>query len=675
MGDNLYVQVAVNLPLKDVFDYSVPLELRGAVAIGKRVWVPFRNRAMTGVIVKISGQTAIAQTKDISRVIDDEPLLSPDMLALTRWMADYYFCSWGEAIEAAVAGPFKHGKTTVRVREISSSLLKARDTEKGPDIIRTEHQDKALTAVMPHISAGTFGVFLLHGITASGKTEVYFGAIEAVLRENKEAIVLVPEIALTPQTLQRFTEKFGKGAVAVIHSRLSKSEKFLEWQRIKKGEAKIIIGARSAIFSPVKNLGLIVVDEEHENTYKQEDVPRYHLVTTAVQRARLCGAVVILGSATPSLESTCAARRGEFEYIELPQRILGRGLPEVHLVDMRGQRGIGRRPPIISKPLEDSIRRCLQKKEQVIIFLNRRGFSTFINCSKCGYVAQCPRCNVALVYHFDRKELLCHHCSYHGAAPEVCPECNADYIRYFGTGTQKVESELSRLFPDAIISRMDSDALKAKTAHFDIFHDFKDGKIDILVGTQMLAKGLDFPRVTLVGVISADVTLNLPDFRASERTFSLLTQVAGRAGRGVEKGKVIIQTHTPDHYAIQCAITHDYNSFYEQEMVFRQQLNLPPCTHLISLVLRSKTESLAAGAAQKMAELLRGESQQRGIALKSIGPAPMPVARLRGYFRWMILLKSEEVVKTNEMLKHCLQAWRISAKVKLAVDVDPLTVI
>jgi len=674
MPANRYVQVALNLPLKDVFDYSVPENMRDLVAVGKRVWVPFRNRTIVGYIVSLSPITSIKRTRDIKEVIDKVPLLGHDLLELTRWMSEYYFCSWGEAIEAAVAGPFKKGKTTIRLRKDQDVFSELDPDSIFQEKILTHHQDKALTQINPFLDEQKFKVFLMHGITASGKTEVYFEAIQAVLDKGKEAIVFVPEIALTPQTMQRFTEKFGKDRVAVVHSRLNKSEKFMQWQRIKSGEAKIVVGARSAIFSPLKNLGLIVVDEEHENTYKQEDIPRYHLVNAAIKRAQISNAVVILGSATPSLESMYQSKNGTFEFIDLPERIEGRYLPKIQVADMRIQQRRGHRQPIISKVLEDSIAKSLGKKEQVILFLNRRGFSTFIHCRKCGYVVLCPKCNVSLVYHFDRKELICHHCNHHSHMPKFCPECNGDYIRYLGTGTQKVESELHRLFPKAKISRMDSDALKKKTAHFDIFKDFKSGKIDILVGTQMLAKGLDFPNVTLVGVISADVTLNLPDFRASERTFSLLTQVAGRAGRGSAPGKVIIQTYTPEHYSIKFAIAHDYNSFYDQEMVFRKELKLPPYMHLVSLILRSKEEDKLNLAIEQLGFILKKKNCSGGIEI--MGPMPMPISKLKGYYRSGIILKSKEVLEINSLLKSTLQIWKPrTTKVKMAVDIDPTMVI
>ncbi len=673
MSENKFAQVAVNLPLNDVFDYSVPLALQDFVQIGKRVWIPFRNRTIVGFIVGLSSSTEISRTKDIKSIIDKEPILSLEILKLTRWIADYYLCSWGEAIDAAIAMPFKKGKTSIKPR-LASQLMPGIDYEKkAAENILTFAQNKALLHLNQSLDKKDFKVFLLHGVTASGKTEVYFGAIDKALKQDRDVLVFIPEIALTPQTVQRFTEKFGKEKVALVHSRLSAGEKFIQWQRIKNGQAKIVIGPRSAIFSPLKNLGLIVVDEEHENTYKQEDTPRYHLIRTAIKRAQISQATVILGSATPSLESNYAAKKSKFELIELPERIKGSELPEVRIVDMRNQSTRFKRLPVLSKVLEDNIGRCLKNREQIIVFLNRRGFSTFVNCSKCGYVLQCPKCNLSLVYHSDKKCLVCHHCSYMQPPEQVCPECKGNYINYLGTGTQKVESELNRIFPHARIARMDSDSMRKKTAHFEVLDDFKNKKIDILVGTQMLAKGLDFPNVTLVGVIAADVSLNLPDFRASERTFSLLTQVAGRAGRGKTAGKVIIQTYTPEHYAIECAINHDYNKFYSKEILFRKQLNLPPFSHLISIVLRCKEEKTVASAAEDLGQKLRIKIEDLEISI--VGPMPMPIAKLKGYFRWGMILNTNDILKTNKLIKEMLKNIKLSSKIKVAIDVDPRMVI
>ena len=541
-----FIQITLNLPLNDVFDYSVPEKYQNQVQVGKRVWVQFGNRIMSGVIVRLSNISEIAKTRDIKSVIDEEPIVSEYMIRLCRWISDYYMCSWGEAIDAAIAVPFKKGKTSVTPRKSSYELFSGFSLPEGVrenrSVVLNEEQLNARERINAQIRKSKFKVFLLHGVTASGKTEVYFEAIEQALYLGKKILVFIPEIALTAQTLERFIERFSKEKIAIIHSRLSAGERFLQWKKIKSGEAKIVVGPRSAIFSPLDAPGLIIIDEEHENSYKQEDVPRYHLVDTAVQAAKISDAVVILGSATPCLESYYAGENNVYELINMSKRIKGMEIPDIQLVDMSMQRVRSKRQVIISKPLEDNIGKSLKDRKQVMLFLNRRGFSTFVNCSKCGHVLNCPKCSLALVFHIDKKALVCHHCGFKKAAVQLCPECNDGHIDYLGIGTQKVESHLHRLFPYARIARMDSDSVKKKTAHFDILNLFKHGKIDILIGTQMIAKGLDFPNVGLVGVISADVSLNLPDFRASERTFSLLMQVSGRTGRSMSKGKVVIQT-------------------------------------------------------------------------------------------------------------------------------------
>jgi len=532
-------------------------------------------------------------------------------------------------------------------------------------------RNRFIAKIIPYIKTEKFKVFLLHGITASGKTEVYFSAIEAVLKQNKTAIVFVPEIAITPQMVEWFILRFGRETIAVMHSRLSKGEKFIEWQRIKEGKVQIVIGARSAIFCPLKNLGLIVVDEEHETSYKQEETPRYNLVDTAIQRARICNALLILGSATPSLDSFYRAQHKQFELIELSERVYKRNLPLVQIVNKLRQKGT--KQVIFSKFLENSIKRCLQNKEQAMLFLNRRGFSTFVYCLKCGHTLKCKNCNVSLVYHFGGKYLICHHCNYHIPLPSFCPECNSKHLHYSGIGTEHVENKLRELFPKAVIGRMDSDVLRKKGAYFKIFTDFKSGKTDILVGTQILAKGFDFPNVTLVGVISADVNLNIPDFRASERTFALLTQVAGRAGRGKVPGRVVIQTYTPEHYAIRFALTHNYNKFYNQEIFFRKQLNLPPYTHMALIVFRSENEEITEKSCRVFSEILRKENKLKSLEI--MGHFPLPLSKLRGYFRWGIIIKNKDVFVINNLLRKCLSLWKRHKQVKITFDIDPLTVI
>ncbi|MCX5686780.1 MAG: primosomal protein N', partial [Candidatus Omnitrophica bacterium] len=516
-----FAEVVVSLPMDRIFHYAIPERLSDEIAVGVRVFVPFQNRTEVGYVVGLSDKSAVLETKEILSVIDKEPIIAGDILKLTRWIADNYFCSWGAAIEAAIPGGIKKGKVSIgqRVKDIHDANGVFDKTE--PHVLMAE-QTKALKAITDSIEKKEHKTFLLHGITASGKTEIYLQSIDLVLKKARQAIVLVPEISLTPQTVERFVSRFGDH-VAVLHSRLTPAKRFLEWKKIKDGKANIAVGARSAIFSPMKDLGLIIVDEEHETSYKQEDVPRYHARDVAEERARLNGCPMILGSATPSLESFYKAKNGIYRLIKLTKRIEERLLPKVKIVDMRMELATRRKIAIFSRVLLDAMEKTIKCGKQAIIFLNRRGFSTFVNCKKCGLVMKCKRCDTALVYHFENKKLVCHYCNYTASPPDICPKCRSGYIRYFGLGTEKVESEISRNFSHVHIARMDSDTTRKRGSHDRILGDFKSGGTTLLVGTQMIAKGLDFPQVTLVGVVSADVTLNIPDFRASERTFNLLT--------------------------------------------------------------------------------------------------------------------------------------------------------
>jgi len=621
--------------------------------------------------VGLSSNSSLKNVKPILHILGSLPLIDTQMLKLTKWISDYYYSSWGEAISAAIPGVVKRGSKRKRGRKKESEgtqgeveFIDGSDKHLSP----TPEQKEALDSIKGCIDSKAHRVFLLHGVTGSGKTEVYLQSIAHALELGRSSIVLVPEISLTPQTVARFKARFGE-EIAVLHSRLLGSRRASEWKRILSGQARIVVGARSAVFAPVKDLGLLVVDEEHETSYKQEDTPRYHARDVAIKRSQLSNAVTILGSATPSLESFYAARSGRYTLIELSERIDFKLLPEVEIVDMREELIRRKRVPIFSQALKAWIQKDVSEGKQVILFLNRRGFSTFISCRKCGYVLTCKRCNVSLTYHFHTKKLICHHCNYKMDPPDTCPKCNSGYVRYWGIGTEKVESELHRLFPAASISRMDTDATRKRGTHDRVLSRFKDGKVDILVGTQMIAKGLDFPKVTLVGVISADTALNLPDFRSGERTFNLLTQVAGRAGRGDLGGRVIIQTYAPGHYTIQAAKNHDYNSFYGKEISFRKELNLPPFSCLVSLLLRGYKEEKVL----KVAESLRNKLSKKDISKKVevIGPAPAPISRIKGMYRWNLFLKSGEVKDIIDLLKRTLGNRRREAGVIITVDVEP----
>ncbi len=520
-------------------------------------------------------------------------------------------------------------------------------------------------------------VFLLHGVTGSGKTEVYLQAIAHALRQGKGAIVLVPEISLTPQTVERFKARFSSGPlqtlVAVLHSHLSDGERHDEWHKIRQGRARIVIGARSAIFAPVDPLGLIIVDEEHEHSYKQEEAPRYHARDVAVVRGRMENAVVVLGSATPSMESFYNAQKGKYRLLEMPVRADDKKMPVVRVIDMRQVARREKAAPILSPELKEAIHRRLDRKEQTLLFLNRRGFATSLQCPLCGYVAQCPNCSLSLTYHRQAAQLRCHICGHEAAAPVVCPEpkCRNPAIRYSGLGTEKVEATLGKLFPTARIRRMDSDTLKRKEDYRRILGDFRTGKIDLLVGTQMIAKGLHFPNVTLVGIIHADLSLHIPDFRAGERTFQLLTQVAGRAGRGDVEGEVFVQAFTPFHPAIQYARRHDFPGFYEQEIDFRRQLNYPPVSRIALLLFRGRNEEKVKFSAAHV----RHEIEKWKPAFPDMimaGPAAAPLARTESKYRYHLVLRTRRMTALSQKLAELIASLTLPEEVVMTVDVDPV---
>jgi len=538
-------------------------------------------------------------------------------------------------------------------------------------------QSRPTSATEPLAPPTTSRPFLLHGVTGSGKTEVYLQAIAHALKQGKGAIVLVPEISLTPQTVERFKARFSSGSVqtlvAVLHSHLSAGERHDEWHKIRQGRARIVIGARSAIFAPVDPLGLIIVDEEHENSYKQEEAPRYHARDVAIMRGQMEGATVLLGSATPSMESYYNCKRGKYTLLEMPERADDKKMPIVRVVDMRQTLRKGKVIPIFSPQLTDAIAHRLERGEQTILFLNRRGYSTSLQCPLCGYVAGCPNCSISLTYHRQDQKLACHICGYTAAVPAACPnpKCRNPEIRYAGLGTQKVEDTLAKVFPHARIKRMDSDALKRKDDFRRILGDFRSGKIDILVGTQMIAKGLHFPRVTLVGIIYADLALHQPDFRAGERTFQLLTQVAGRAGRGDIEGEVFVQAFTPFHPAIQFARRHDFGGFFEQELEFREQLRYPPLSRICLLTLRGRNEEKV----KFFAEHVKREVDKIASDVKEIivaGPAPAPLLRADTYYRYQIMLRAPRMSLLSQRLAQLSQAITLDEDVMLSIDIDPV---
>ena len=781
----MIARVTLEIALRKEFDYLIPPELRAQVEVGTRVKVPFGPRQVMGCVTALVKESTHINLRPLLKVVGRQALVTPSILKLARWIADYYCCPVEAALKSVLPEAVRKEKAGWRERLFARALPLAGDL---PRLTRRQQEvwnvieewremplqelldladttaetvrkleDKGLVSIGPQISerdpyAGEHilptqplalnaeqaaalekikaaldskapstinhqpsSTFLLHGVTGSGKTEIYLQAIARALQQGRGAIVLVPEISLTPQTVERFKARFCSGPlqtlVAVLHSHLSAGERHDEWHKIRQGRARIVIGARSAIFAPLDPLGLIVVDEEHEYSYKQEEAPRYHARDVAVVRGQMEGAAVVLGSATPSLESFHNAQKGKYALLQLPQRADDRKMPLVRVIDMRQESRKEKGTPIFSQKLKEEITLRLERREQVMLFLNRRGYATSLQCPKCGFVAECPNCSVALTYHRSRQRLLCHICAYEAQAPTLCPngKCRNPAIRYAGLGTEKVEDTLTKLFPRARVRRMDSDALKRKDDYRRILGDFRTGKIDILVGTQMIAKGLHFPNVTLVGIIYADLSLHQPDFRAGERTFQLLTQVSGRAGRGEVEGEVVVQAFTPFHPAIQYARRHDFAGFYEQEIEFREQLKYPPVSRAALLTLKGRNEEkvrLSADHVRKEIEKLAGRGSQKvgkresesaepvksgamsahfpafplsqPPALHALpdliiaGPAPAPLLRAETYYRYQLMLRTRQMSKLSRSLANVLETLSLPEDVSLMVDVDPV---
>ena len=539
------------------------------------------------------------------------------------------------------------------------------------NLVLNDEQALALTEIAQALdSPENARPILLHGVTGSGKTEIYLQAIRSALERGRTAIVLVPEISLTPQTVERFKSRFAEAqdTVAVLHSHLSEGERHDEWHKIHSGRAQIAIGPRSAVFAPLKNLGLIVVDEEHENTYKQEDAPRYHARDVAVVRAKIEKCVVVLGSATPSLESYHNATTGKYRLVKLTRRVDEKQMPLMRIVDLRQERRKQKAAAILSEKLRAAIADRLEKREQTILFLNRRGFSTSLLCSDCGEARTCPNCSVALTFHRHVARLSCHLCGHTAAVPKKCPACGKDALIYAGFGTEKVESTVAQIFPKATVRRMDADSMTRKDAYREALRNFRAGKIDILVGTQMIAKGLHFPNVTLVGIINADLALHMPDFRAGERTFQLLTQVAGRAGRGETSGEVFVQTYTPFSPSIQFARHHDFDGYFQQELEFRERCDFPPFKHAILITVRSEHEERAKFSAETLARRLK-ETLAEEFILGA--PTPAPLEKLQGQYRFHILIRGEAIMRLSRLVRETLDKLPFPEDVAVAVDVDP----
>ncbi len=839
----MFAQVALPLPLSEPFTYYIPSHLEGKLNDGFRVLVPLRKKIVTGFVVGLSKTSTVPNTKEIIDLLDPYPLFSQEMLKLTRWVSEYYLCSWGEVLRAALPSELmlssqmwirkrvqgtgsrsqkprtkiegqgsgvkdqeyekeltdrqgrilelledgeerkfswltrilkakglyadlydlsrqgkieiveRLGKPGVGIKykklvrlknfnhsfedeellkseidvlkkrssiqakclelllenqgelsleklvsqhKISLSSLKVmekkglieftrveeiREGDWGLDVPETqpfslnEGQLEILHKVKTALESGGYSPFLIHGVTGSGKTQVYIEAIKEVLKYGKQALVLVPEISLTPQIISRFKANFGE-KVGCLHSRLSAGERFDTWRRVRNGDIPIIVGARSAVFSPFQNLGLIVVDEEHDPSYKQDEPsPRYNARDVSVMRAKLNNAVVILGSATPSLESYYNAQNGKYVLCHLSERVDNQKLPTVKIVDLTGERKKGNRNSL-SLSLSSLLKDRMEKREQALLFLNRRGFSTFVKCQECGHIEKCPRCDITLTFHRTDFSLRCHYCNHYKRAPELCPSCQGSDFMYKGTGTQKIEEELKRDFPSALMERMDLDTMTKKGAHRRILSDFGNKKFNILLGTQMITKGLDFPEVTLVGVISADMSLDLPDFRSKERTFQLLAQVAGRAGRGKQGGKVIVQTYHPEEWSIRLAAEHDFEAFYQKEMEQRRELGYPPFHHLILVVFSGSNPKTVTASAQEFSYLLRRKvASEKQKQTEVLGPAPAPLSKIKNQYRWQLLIKTSSVTKTGSLIRRFLEQDKnpkTQKAVRIIVNVDPM---
>ena len=730
-----YAEVIIDLVSHAVdrpFHYSVPEQLQQQLKPGQQVTVPLGNRRCQGFVLRLLDETDIENLKDIISITDQDPLLTGEQLALLHWISLHYYCRKIDALHAMIPAAFRREKRPNRMKVVEltpqaseADLKRAPAQNKALDILKEQGvlarhkliqlgvkaetmralEKKGLicyrlvpmeaqkkvgnsSSTEPHLmlneQASCFSRIshaleqqkaqriLLHGVTASGKTEVYMQSITCCLDLGKSALVLVPEISLTPQMIEHFEGRF-PGRVAVLHSRLSVAEKNRQWTAILSGEAKVVLGARSAVFAPLKSIGIIIIDEEHETTYKQEETPRYHARDVAWWRARYNKAVLLLGSATPSLESYYLAVRGDAELLSMKERVTPIQLPPVEVVDMRKELKENHRH-IFSRPLLEGLNAVLENDEQALLFINRRGFAGFVLCRECGHVVRCKSCDVSLTLHKDRNIMCCHYCAHEEAVPEVCPGCGGVKIRHFSAGTQRVEEEVRKLYPRVSLIRMDRDTTSSRSAHDYFYRQFKARKASILIGTQMIAKGFDFPGVTLVGVVAADTTLNLPDFRAPERTFQLLTQVSGRTARGPRGGKVIVQTYHPGHYSILAAAEHDYPAFYRQEIENRRQLAYPPFSELLRVLFTYNEEKAVFDAANWFAGCLEPITNE----LELLGPAPAALFRIKDQYRVQIIIKGEKLSGLAPRIKKLIReyhAMKPAWPVRLAVDFNPQVVL
>ncbi len=718
----MFADVLIELKAKQVaktFKYHVPINLENKMAIGVRVFVPFNSQKLEGFVMEINSEKPDYQTKDILNVIDDYPVINEEMYELGKYlskktMATLISCyqtmlpkalkahhgvkinkkyvtylylkdktySGANATQKRILKLFEKQEMVLKseAKNISQSSLdtllkkqvlieKQQETYrlKQKEIVKTEklplnqYQHKCYQEIKKVLN--TFTPFLLHGVTGSGKTEVYMQVIDEVLKQNKEVIVLVPEISLTPQLVNTFRNRFGSD-VAILHSALSDGEKYDEWRKIERGEVHIAIGARSAIYAPFTNLGLIIIDEEHSTTYKQENNPKYNAIDVALWRCKRYNCPIVLGSATPSIESYTRAKTGVYTLLEMPDRI-NKNMPKVYLVDMKEE--MRYRFKVYSRLLKQKIEERLKNDEQIIILLNRRGYSTVVSCQNCGYVDKCPNCDIPLIYHKKNNIMKCHYCGYQKPKLLVCPSCKSKDINEFGMGTQKLEEITKELFPMARVVRMDIDTTSKKGSHERIIKDFANKKYNLLIGTQMIAKGLDFEDVTLVGVLNGDASLNIPDFRSSERTFQLLSQVAGRAGRSEKLGEVVIQGFNIDHYSIQKASVHDYLSFYKEELHIRHRLKYPPYYNLCLVKIEGKKYEEVVTESEKIGKYFRQNLHNEIIVL---GPSSPTMIKINNIYRMQIILKYKNTKDIINTLKFLQDKYLNNKNINIDIDLN-----
>jgi len=728
----LYAEVIINSDAIEIdrpFTYKVKEELLDIIEIGHRVKVPFgvKNKPTEAFVLglKCEGIENVKKIKYISSILDDIPILTRDDLKLVDFLRENYLCKYIDAIRTIIPSGLSKGiknkKKTVIVfnKELDGKLKDKDNYVKIVNLIKEKDGELTKSEIINDYSLSSYSLnkliengylltedrvvyryntrsyieesknvlndeqknafnkilnsdkkgFLLKGVTGSGKTEVYMNLVGETLKEGKSAIVLVPEISLTPQMIERFKGRFGKN-VALFHSKLSQGERFDEWYRIKKGEARLVVGARSAIFLPLDNLGIIIIDEEHENTYKSEQNPKYLTKEVAKFLSEIKGCKYILGSATPSIETYYEALNGKLELVEIKNRVSNRPLPQMEIVDMREELK-SRNLSLLSRSLYNEMKETLERKEQIILFLNRRGFSSFVSCRSCGYVFKCPECDLSMTYH-KNGYLICHYCGRAQREQKVCPECGSKYVKFFGAGTQRVEEEVKKYFPKARVMRMDVDTTRNKDSHENIYNAFKSGEGDVLIGTQMVSKGLDFKNVTLVGVLAADISLNIPDYRSSERTYQIITQVAGRAGRGEKKGKVVIQTYTPNSLSLQYAIENNYNNLYNEEIKVRKIMNYPPFSTIFLINSISKDERKLKGFMNKVGESLRKLLDSREN-IQILGPVPCIITKLKDNYRWQIIIKGNLDNKLKLKIKDILYELNKSVynEIRISMDINP----